>query len=128
MRSGARTEETSTDGLSRLLNLAAPAAQTTRRTRMPTQTTPASTDEVVSSMCRSYTAAVNANDSVAYAKLFTADAIRMPPGSQPEYTKTAFADGATSSFQATKTWLLQRQVSREWLIARQMSNLKPSAK
>ena len=37
---------------------------------------------------------------------------------------TAYADGAKSSFQATKTWLLQRQASGEWLIARQMWNLK----
>ena len=135
---------------------------------MPTQTTPASTDEVVRSMCRFYAAAVNANDSVAYAELFSADAIRMPPGARPEYgrdqirqgeqadydvahwsirstpgdalqiaddwiyaiahvegEKTAYADGAKSSFQATKTWLLQRQEAGEWLIARQMWNLKP---
>lgn len=38
---------------------------------------------------------------------------------------TAHADGAKSSFRATKTWLLQRQASGEWLIARQMWNLKP---
>ena len=37
---------------------------------------------------------------------------------------TAYADGAKSSFQATKTWLLQRQASGEWLIASQMWNLK----
>lgn len=135
---------------------------------MPIQTAPPSTDEVVSSLCRSYAAAVNANDSAAYAKLFAADAIRMPPGSHPEHgrdqirraeqadydlarwsirstagdalqiaddwiyaiahvegSKTAYADGAKSSFQATKTWLLQRQEGGEWLIARQMWNLKP---
>lgn len=138
---------------------------------MPMQSTPASTDAVVSSMCRSYAAAVNANDSVAYAALFSADAIRMPPASHPEYgrdqirrgeqadydvaqwsigstagdalqiaddwiyaiahvegNKTAYADGARSSFQATKTWLLQRHRSGEWLIARQMWNLKPASK
>jgi ketosteroid isomerase-like protein len=118
-------------------------------------------------MCESYASAVNANDSVAYSKLFTADAIRMPPGSEPEHgpdeirqgeqadydvarwsirstpvdalqiaedwiygiahvdaATTAHADGATSSFQATKSWLLQKQPSGEWLIARQMWNLK----
>ena len=42
-------------------------------------------DEVVDSMCQAYASAVNANDSAAYSKLFTADAIRMPPGSEPEY-------------------------------------------
>jgi uncharacterized protein (TIGR02246 family) len=124
-------------------------------------------DEVVESMCQSYASAVNANDSVAYSKLFAADAIRIPPGSEPEYgpeqirqgeqadydvakwsirstpvdalqiteqwiygiahvdvSTTAYADGAKSSFQATKTWLLQKQDSGEWLIARQMWNLK----
>jgi uncharacterized protein (TIGR02246 family) len=124
-------------------------------------------DEVVKSMCHSYANAVNANDSLAYSKLFAADAIRIPPGSEPEYgpdqirqgeqadydvakwsirstpidalqiteqwiygiahvdvSTTAYADGTKSSFQATKTWLLQRQPSGEWLIARQMWNLK----
>ena len=123
-------------------------------------------DEVVRSMCERYASAVNASDSVAYSKLFTQDAIRIPPGSEPEYgpdqiregeqadydvakwsirstpidalqiaedwiygiahldvATTAYADGAQSSFQATKTWLLQRQTSGEWLIARQMWNL-----
>jgi ketosteroid isomerase-like protein len=104
---------------------------------------------------------------VAYSKLFTQDAIRIPPGSEPEYgpdqiregeqadydvakwsirstpidalqiaedwiygiahldvATTAYADGAQSAFQATKTWLLQRQTSGEWLIARQMWNIK----
>ena len=42
-----------------------------------------------------------------------------------EGTATAHADGAESSFRATKSWLLQRQPSGEWLIARQMWNLKP---
>ena len=124
-------------------------------------------DNVVKSMCERYASAVNANDSVAYSKLFSQDAIRIPPRSEPEYgpdqirqgeqadydvgkwnirstpidalqitedwiygiahvdgTTTAYADGAKSSFQATKMWLLQRQASGEWLIARQMWNLK----
>ena len=137
---------------------------------MSTQTMAVSTEEVVRAMCEAYAAAVNANDSLAYSRLFTAEAVRMPPGSEPEYgpdqirrgeqadydvatwsirstpgdalriadewiyaiahvdgTKTGHADGAKSSFQATKTWLLQRQSSGEWLIARQMWNLKPPA-
>jgi uncharacterized protein (TIGR02246 family) len=124
-------------------------------------------DHVVRSVCERYARAVNANDSHAYAKLFTAEAIRMPPGSEPERgpeqirrgeqadydvahwtirsrpidvlaiderwiygiahvdaTTTTHTDGATKSFSATKTWLLQRQDSGEWLIARQMWNLK----
>ena len=168
MHGGAAAQAKPPPGLSRLVKLAALSVQTPRRTTMPTQTTPASTDEIVSSMCRSYAAAVNANDPVAYAELFSADAIRMPPGSHPERgrdqirrgeqadydvarwsirstpgearqiaedwiyaiahvegSKTAYADGATSSFRATKTWLLQRQAAGGWLIARQMWNLKP---
>ncbi len=40
--------------------------------------------EVVKSMCKRYQAAVSANDSSAYRKLFAADAIRIPPGSELE--------------------------------------------
>ena len=130
---------------------------------------PAITDamEVLRSMCIAYASAVDASDSLAYSELFTPDAIRMPPGSEPEYgreqirrgeqsdydaarlsirstpadaiqasdewvygiahidgTVTNHADGRTSSFRATKTWLLQRQASGGWLIARQMWNTK----
>ena len=123
--------------------------------------------EVVKAMCEKYQAAVNANDSAAYRQLFAADAIRIPPGSEPEHgpdeiaqseqrdydvarwtiqsrpldalqiddrwiygiaevdaTTVAHADGATRSFKATKTWLLERQPSGDWLIKRQMWNLK----
>ena len=122
---------------------------------------------VVQSMCQKYQAAVNANDSSAYRKLFAEDSIRIPPGSQPEYgpeaiskseqkdydvakwtiqsrpidalglndewiygiahvdaTTVAHADGATKSFSATKTWLLNKDPSGKWLIKRQMWNLK----
>lgn len=39
---------------------------------------------VVESMCKSYARAVNAGDSAAYEQLFTPDAVRMPPGAEPE--------------------------------------------
>ena len=42
-------------------------------------------DEILEAMCQSYSSAVNASDSVTYAQLFTQDAIRMPPGANPEY-------------------------------------------
>ena len=123
--------------------------------------------KVVKTMCQRYQAAVCANDPVAYRKLFTSDAIRVPPGSEPEYgpdiiskseqndydvakwhivsrpldalridddyvygiaevdvNTIAHGDGATKSFKATKTWLLQKTPSGEWLIKRQMWNLK----
>ena len=123
--------------------------------------------EVVETMCDRYQTAVSDNDSGAYRELFAEDAIRIPPGSEPEHgpddiaqseqrdydvakwtvqstpldalridddwvygvagvdvTTVAHADVATKSFQATKTWLLQRQPSVQWLIKRQMWNLK----
>ena len=129
--------------------------------------TPSYAEEVVKSTCVAYASAVNASDSDAYAKLFTEDAIRMPPGAEPERgreqirrgeqadydharlrirstpvdavlladewiygiaqvegTATSHADGAASSFAATKTWLLRRHPSGQWLIARQMWNVR----
>ena len=120
-----------------------------------------SANEVVKAMCQRYRAVVNANDSSAYGKLFAEDAIRIPPGSEPEHgsveiaqseqkdydiadwsiesrpldalqiddksvygiahvdvTTVAHVDGASKSFKATKTWLLQKQESGEWLIKR----------
>jgi uncharacterized protein (TIGR02246 family) len=41
-------------------------------------------EDVVRSLCVAYASAVNASDSLAYSKLFTEDAIRMPPGTEPE--------------------------------------------
>ena len=38
-------------------------------------------EEVVEFMCQSYATVVNSNDSMAYSKLFTQAAIRIPPGS-----------------------------------------------
>lgn len=119
--------------------------------------------EIVEMMCERYQAAVSANDSVAYGNLFCTDAIRMPPGAEPEHGRDEIArseqrdydeatwtvrsrpldalwisddwvygiaraeihiaahdKGAEKSFQATKTWLLQKQSSGEWQIKRQM--------
>lgn len=124
--------------------------------------------EVVRTMCDAYARAVNAGDSVAYGRLFTADAIRIPPGSElergpeeiakgeqasyDEYQLTitstpvdvvelgdrwiyaladvdglavARADGSSSSFQATKAWLLHQLPSGEWRLARHMWNTRP---
>jgi uncharacterized protein (TIGR02246 family) len=123
--------------------------------------------EVVASMCDAYAQAVNASDSEAYGRLFTPDAIRIPPGSELEHGPeeiakgeqasydegrltirstpedvielgkewiyslanvdgqyVAHVGGSSSSFRATKAWLLQRQPSGEWLIARHMWNMR----
>ena len=125
-------------------------------------------DAVLEAMCQTYSSAVNASDSARYSTLFTEDAIRMPPGAEPEYgqdeiqkseqadydvakwnvtftprdalsigeewmygiadvdvSMVTHADGKTSDFRLTVTWLLQRQASSEWLIKRQMWNRKP---
>jgi uncharacterized protein (TIGR02246 family) len=37
----------------------------------------------------------------------------------------AHADGSSSTFRATKAWLLQLQPSGEWLLARHMWNMRP---
>ena len=42
-------------------------------------------DEAFIDLCQFYACAVNGSDSAAYAKLFAQDAIRMPPGAEPEY-------------------------------------------
>lgn len=124
-------------------------------------------NEVLKVMCEKYQAAVSANDSTAYRKLFAPDAIRIPPGADPEHgpdaiakseqkdydvakwsvqstpvdalriddqwvygiahidaTMVAYENGATNSFQATKTLLLHKEDSGEWLIKRQIWNLK----
>jgi uncharacterized protein (TIGR02246 family) len=125
-------------------------------------------DAVLEAMCQSYSSAVNASDSARYSTLFAEDAIRMPPGADPEYGRdeirkgeqadyevakwnvtfkprdalsigeewiygiadvdvfmVAHADGKTSDFRLTVTWLLQRQAPSEWSIKRQMWNRKP---
>lgn len=41
--------------------------------------------DVLKLLCEKYSAAVSANDSTAYRKLFAEDAIRIPPGSDPEW-------------------------------------------
>ena len=41
-------------------------------------------DEVLKAMSAAYASAVNAGDSSKYATLFAHDAIRMPPGAEPE--------------------------------------------
>jgi uncharacterized protein (TIGR02246 family) len=42
-------------------------------------------DHVVAAMCRRYQDAVSANDAAAYAAIFAQDAIRIPPGAEPDY-------------------------------------------
>lgn len=127
-----------------------------------------SAHEVVRSMCDAYASAVNASDSAAYGRLFTPDAIRIPPGAELEHgpdeiakgeqagyddyqltirstpvdvielgdewiyalanvegEAVARADGSSSTFRATKAWLLHRLPSGEWRLARHLWNVRP---
>lgn len=59
-------------------------------------------DEVVKAMCQYYSSAVNASDSVTYAKLFTSDAIRMPPGANPEYGPDQIRKGEQADYDIAK--------------------------
>jgi uncharacterized protein (TIGR02246 family) len=63
-------------------------------------------DEVVKAMCQSYSSAVNASDAVTYAKLFTHDAIRMPPGAHPEYGPEQIQQGEQADYDVAK-WNVQ---------------------
>jgi uncharacterized protein (TIGR02246 family) len=77
-------------------------------------------DEVVESMCQSYASAVNANDSVAYSKLFAADAIRIPPGSEPEYGPEQIRQGEQADYDVAK-WSIRStpvdalQITEQWI-------------
>lgn len=54
--------------------------------------------EVVETMCERYSAAVSANDSAGYGRLFCDDAIRVPPGCEPERGPKAIACGEQNDY------------------------------
>jgi uncharacterized protein (TIGR02246 family) len=54
--------------------------------------------EVVQAMCDRYQAAVCANDSAAFGRLFAGDAISVPPGSEPERGQNEIARGQQKYF------------------------------
>jgi uncharacterized protein (TIGR02246 family) len=77
-------------------------------------------DDVVQSMCQSYARAVNANDSEAYSHLFTADAIRMPPGSEPEHGPEEIRRGEQADYDIARwhirsTPLDALQINDQWI-------------
>ena len=59
-------------------------------------------EEVLKAMCQSYSNAVNASDSATYANLFTQDAIRMPPGANPEYGLEQIQKGEQADYDVAK--------------------------
>ena len=63
-------------------------------------------NEVLKTMCDKYQAAVNANDSAAYRQLFAPDAIRIPPGSEPEQGADEIAKSEQKDYDVAK-WTVQ---------------------
>lgn len=55
-------------------------------------------DLVVKSLCEAYAGAVNRSDSAAYSRLFEPDAIRIPPGEEPEQGRDAIRAGEQASY------------------------------
>lgn len=62
--------------------------------------------KIVESMCERYQAAVSANDSAAYGKLFCADAIRVPPGAEPEHGPREIAESEQKDYDVA-TWTVK---------------------
>ncbi|MDM9381386.1 nuclear transport factor 2 family protein [Chlorogloeopsis sp. ULAP01] len=77
-------------------------------------------NEVVKAMCEKYQAAVNASDSKAYQKLFAKDAIRIPPGSEPEYGPVEISKSEQKDYDIAK-WSIQSkpidvlQLDDQWI-------------
>ena len=62
--------------------------------------------DIVTSICEKYQAAVSANDSDAYRQLFAEDAIRIPPGSEPEYGPEKIAQSEQKDYDVAR-WTIQ---------------------
>ncbi len=62
--------------------------------------------EVVETMCDRYQTAVSDNDSGAYRELFAEDAIRVPPGSEPEHGPDEIAQSEQRDYDVAK-WTVQ---------------------
>ncbi len=77
-------------------------------------------NEVLKAVCKKYQAAVSANDSVAYGKLFAADAIRIPPGLEPEHGPEEILKSEQKDYDVAK-WTCQStpldalRIDSEWI-------------
>ena len=63
-------------------------------------------NEVFQTICDKYQAAVNANDSEAYRKLFAPNAIRIPPGSELEQGADKIAKSEQKDYDVAR-WTVQ---------------------
>ena len=71
--------------------------------------------EVVEIMCERYQSAVSANDSDAYGRLFAIDAIRVPPGVEPEHGPDEIAQSEQKDYDVA-TWNVQsRPLDALWI-------------
>ncbi|MDP6389222.1 MAG: SgcJ/EcaC family oxidoreductase [Alphaproteobacteria bacterium] len=62
--------------------------------------------KVIETLCERYQTAVSANDSAQYGSLFATDAIRVPPGGQPEHGPDAIAESEQNDYDVAK-WSVQ---------------------
>lgn len=77
-------------------------------------------NEIVEAMCDRYSAAVSANDSLQYRQLFCDDAIRVPPGSEPEYGPDAIGASEQSDYDVSHWTVSSRPldafaISEDWV-------------
>ncbi|AFZ34981.1 hypothetical protein Sta7437_1414 [Stanieria cyanosphaera PCC 7437] len=72
-------------------------------------------NEVLKVMCEKYQAAVSANDSVAYGKLFATDAIRIPPRSEPEYGPNEISQSEQKDYDVAKWSVQSRPIDALWI-------------
>ncbi len=85
-------------------------------------------NEIVKAMCERYSAAVSANDSVAYGKLFAADAIRIPPGLDPEHGPEEILQSEQKDYDVAK-WTCQStpldalRIDDEWVYGIAQANV-----
>ena len=61
---------------------------------------------VIETLCKRYQAAVSGNDSAAYGSLFAPDAIRVPPGGEPEHGPEAITRSEQSDYDVAK-WTIR---------------------
>lgn len=85
-------------------------------------------NEVLKAICEKYSAAVSANDSVAYGKLFATDAIRIPPGSDPERGPEEILKSEQKDYDVAK-WTCQStpidalRINDEWVYGIAQANV-----
>ena len=77
--------------------------------------------KVLENLCESYQTAVSNNDSDAYSKLFAEDAIRIPPGSEPEHGPDEIRQGEQRDYDIARWTVRSRaldalQINDDWIL------------